>query len=257
MTDVMKKMLTKKISVLSLLLFTAVVVVSAFNKEPDKVSTYLPIENIKIEGEFANLKQSDIKKTVKNVMQGGYFTVDIEAIRHALINLPWVDNVSVRRHWPAGLTIVVTEKRAIAYWGKNKLLSDKGELFSPATISHSGVSGEPTMPQLDGPDGLHKTMWVFLTATNKNIKDLGVVVTHLILDKRRSWEMRLSNNVVVKLGGNDVENRLQRFIKVFSLDSAPKMQNIESMDLRYPNGLAVQMKTAQSDLYKFSLVKEV
>lgn len=243
--------------VVSILVFSAIVFVSQYYDRSEKTADYLPIENIKIEGKFENLLRSDIKKTVMSVMRGGYFTVDLDAIRNALVELPWVEEASIRKQWPAGLTISVTEKRAIAYWGRSHLLSDKGVLFSPGTASLKSVSNGLSMPQLDGPDNLHKNVWVFLKETNAKIKGLDVVIKHLILDKRRSWEMQLSNDVVVKLGRENTDGRLQRFIKVFKLENAPKMQNIESMDLRYPNGFSVRMKTTQPNLSKITLVKEV
>ena len=241
-----------KLSIVLLMVMVSVVFISRYDEQVEITATYLPIENITIEGKFENLMQMEVQDTVKSVLHGGYFTIDIDVIRQALLKLPWVEDVSIRRQWPAGLNISVTEKQAIAYWGKDRLLSSKGELFSPDTVHH-----ESAMPYLDGPDNLHKTVWLFLTETNKKINKLDVVVKRLVLDKRRSWEMQLSNNVAIKLGREDTETRLRRFIKVFNLDNAPKMQNIESIDLRYPNGFAMRMKTIKINLRKSALVKEV
>lgn len=230
----------------------AIVLMSGAHKQDKAVSVYMPIENIKIEGKFEYLLKSQIKQTVIDAINGGYFTVDIEVIRSSLINLPWVEDVSVRRQWPAGLNIEVIEKQAIAYWGKDKLLSDKGELFMPEVI----ISGLK-VPQLDGPEGLHEPVWYFLKETNQRVKELGIFVRRLTLDKRRSWEMQLSNDVVVKLGRDHTEQRLHRFVKVFDLKNAIEMQQIKSIDLRYPNGFAVRLKDTGSDLDSGALVKEV
>ena len=205
-----------KLGLVLIMVLVGVVFTSKYDGQVETTATYLPIENIKIEGKFENLVQMEVQDTVKSVLHGGYFTVDIDVIRQALMKLPWVEDVSIRRQWPAGLNISVTEKQAIAYWGKDRLLSGKGELFSPDIVNHESV-----MPHLDGPDNLHKTVWLFLTETNKKIKNLDVVVKRLVLDKRRSWEMQLSNNVAIKLGREDTENRLRRFIKFFNLGNAP------------------------------------
>lgn len=241
-----------KIAVLLLLVTAGFVFVNELEQLAGKTTTYLPIENIKIEGKFENLMQVKVQNTVKSVLHGGYFTVDIDVIRQAILELPWVEDVSIRRHWPAGLNIAVEEKHAIAYWGEDKLLSDNGELFSPDVISHEAV-----MPYLEGPENLHKAVWLFLKDANKKINKLDVVVKRLVLDRRRSWEMQLSNNVVVKLGRENTEKRLQRFVKVFNLENAPDMQEIESIDLRYPNGFAMRMKTKKINSRTNTLVKEV
>lgn len=241
-----------KLITLLLMAVAGVAFFEAYENHLNKKTAYLAIENITIEGAFNNLKQSDMQDTVRAALQGGFFTVDIAAIQQALLQLPWVDGVSIRRQWPAGLNISVKEKQAIAYWGKDRLLSDKGELFTPASTSF-----ESNMPYLDGPDNLHKTVWFFLKDTNKKIKEFDVVVKRLTLDKRRSWKIQLSNNVVVKLGRENTESRLQRFVTVFNLDNAPKMKDIESIDLRYPNGFAMRMKSIESDAQQSALVKKV
>ena len=75
----------------------------------------VPIENVEIEGAFENLPLSDVRRTVTDVLDGGYFTVDLSAIRNALLDLPWVEDASIRRQWPSGLYIKVIEKSAVAY----------------------------------------------------------------------------------------------------------------------------------------------
>lgn len=241
----------RRLVVLSVVTVMAVIMMQR-DGSSQEVASYVPIENISIEGKFENLLQSDIKETVQSVMKGGFFTVDIEVIREALLELAWVEDISIRREWPAGLSISVEEKRAIAYWGDDRLLSDRGEVFKPAAISR-----EQSIPRLSGPDSQHRKVWVFLKETNQKVEDLGMKVQRLALDKRRSWEMQFSNGVIVRLGREDTENRMRRFIKVFAMDRAPKMEAIESIDLRYPNGFAVQMKTTEPDLTKDALVKEV
>ena len=247
-----KKMMT----VLLLSVTLTAVLVSGKKLEGDTATLYLPIEHIEIEGKFENLLQSKIQQAVLDVIDGGYFTVDIDAIRVALLDLPWVEHVSIRRRWPAGLSISVTEKKAIAYWGDDHLLSNAGILFKPDQVSH-----ELALPRIEGPEGTHKSVWYFFKASNKKLESLSISIDRLLLDKRRAWQMRLSNDIVVKLGRENTDNRLQRLIKVYATAVAPKMKDgnkaIVAIDLRYPNGFAMRMKNTKSDLNRGSLVKEV
>ena len=247
-----KKMMT----VLLLSIVLTAVLVSGEKLQDDTTTLYLPIEHIEIEGKFENLLQTKIQQAVLNVIDGGYFTVDIDALRMALLDLPWVEDVSIRRRWPAGLSISVTEKKAIAYWGNDQLLSDAGILFKPDQISH-----ELQLPRIDGPEGTHKSVWYFFKESNKKLENLSISIDRLLLDKRRAWQMRLSNDIVVKLGRENTDNRLQRLIKVYATAVAPRMKDglkaIEAIDLRYPNGFAMRMKNTKSDLNRGTLVKEV
>jgi cell division protein FtsQ len=200
----------------------------------------MPIDNVKIEGTFVHLSKEDIQLQLKQVLTGDYFTADIEAVRTSLLSLPWVQDATIRRQWPSTLQIRIVERQAVAYWSDDSLLSDTGELFRPEHISK-----EMQIPVINGPEGLHHKVWGFLVSLHTELSALGLDVNKLELDERRSWSMLLSNGVVLQLGRNDTQRRMQRFVKVFSMQNAPKLDDIKYIDLRYPNGFAMKNKTSQ------------
>ncbi len=200
----------------------------------------MPIDNVKIEGTFLHLSREDIQLQLKQVLTGDYFTADIEAVRTALLSLPWVQDATIRRQWPSTLKIRISERKAVAYWSDDSLLSDTGELFTPKHITK-----EMQIPVINGPEGLHHKVWGFLVTLHTELSGLGLDVNKLELDERRSWSMLLSNGVELQLGRNDTQRRIQRFVKVFSMQNAPKLDDIKYIDLRYPNGFAMKNKTSQ------------
>jgi len=199
----------------------------------------MPIDNVKIEGTFVHLSREDIQLRLKQVLTGDYFTADIEALRTSLTSLPWVQDASIRRQWPSTLQIRIIERQAVAYWSDDSLLSDTGELFRPEQINR-----EMQMPVINGPAGLHHKVWGFLVSLHTELSGLGLDVNKLELDERRSWSMLLSNGVELQLGRNDTQRRIQRFVKVFSMQNAPKLDDVKYIDLRYPNGFAMKSKTS-------------
>lgn len=213
-----------------------------------------PIENVEIEGEFQNIAHDDFRNEVVAVIDGGYFALDLGAIKSTLLALPWVDDVSVRRQWPSSLHIKVTEKRAVAYWNNDAMISDRGEVFKPAVISDDWP-----LPRLKGPKGLHNKMWKFLLAVNKDFLSMGLEVVDLNLNDRRAWSLQFllkdaADKVELKLGRDHAENRLDRFVRVFSNIEALNLKNIEAIDLRYPNGFAMREKNNNAS--KHTLVGE-
>ncbi|MDA3869571.1 MAG: cell division protein FtsQ/DivIB [Gammaproteobacteria bacterium] len=213
-----------------------------------------PIEKVEIEGELENIAHDDFRNEVVAVIDGGYFALDLGAIKTALLALPWVDEVSVRRQWPSSLLIKVTEKRAVAYWNDDALISDGGEVFKPAVISDNG-----SLPRLKGPEGLHNKMWQFLVAANKDFSPMGLEVVNLNLNDRRAWSLQFlvkggADKVELKLGRDHAENRLVKFVRVCSNIDALNLKNIEAIDLRYPNGFAMREKNNNAS--KHSLVGE-
>jgi cell division protein FtsQ len=204
---------------------------------PDEV---MPIDKVQIEGAFVHLSQDDIRNRLKQTLSGDYFTADIEAVRESLLTLPWVQDASIRRQWPSTIQIRITEKQAVAYWSDHSLLSDRGVLFTPETINR-----DMQLPVIQGPDGLHHKVWNFLVRLHAELAALGLGIDQLVLDERRSWSMLLSNGVALQLGRNDTDRRMKRFIRVFSMQNAPNIDDVEYIDLRYPNGFAMKNKSAE------------
>lgn len=208
----------------------------------------VPIENVEIESSYENISLNNIKQKVVSVLEGGYFTVDLEVIRDALLEMPWVEDASIRRQWPSGLYIKVIEKQAVAYWGNDKFLSSHGELFAPHKIER-----DKRLPKLNGPEGLHNKVLEFMYGMSENFDGMGFEVKRLVLDERRSWTFALASKeitdeVVVKLGRQDTVSRLNRFIQIFSNNIAIDMNTISVIDLRYPNGFALRNKNIDVDV---------
>lgn len=219
-------------------LLLAVIVATGWQLSAYVPDEMMPIDNVQIEGAFVHLSRDDLRQQLMQALKGDYFTADIEAVRASLLLLPWVQDASIRRKWPSTLQIRIVERRAVAYWSDDSLLSDRGELFTPKQIS-----GDLQIPSITGPEGLHHKVWDFLVTLDTKLSGLGLDVNRLVLDERRSWSMLLSNGVELQLGRNDTERRIQRFIKVFSMQNAPNIDDINYIDLRYPNGFAMKTKT--------------
>ncbi|MDH3342135.1 MAG: cell division protein FtsQ/DivIB, partial [Gammaproteobacteria bacterium] len=197
-------------------------------------NTVSPIKKVEIEGELENISRDIFREKVIAVIDGGYFSLDLDLMRSNLMTMPWVDDVSVRRQWPSSLYIRVTEKQPVAYWNDDAMISDRGDVFKPEVIAQ-----QHDLPRLSGPDGLHKKMWRFLVAINKDFSSMGFEVLNLSLDDRRAWSFNFSSEKIideieVKLGRDHAEERLARFVRVFSNRDKFDLKNTAVIDLRYP-----------------------
>lgn len=211
----------------------------------------VPIENVEIEGVYENISLNDLREKVVSVLKGGYFTIDLKVVRSALLELPWVEDASVRRQWPAGLYIKVIEKQAVAYWNDGAILSSRGEIFAPLVIEHNKA-----LPKLSGPEGMHEKVWNFLVEISNSFKGMDIEIKRLALDERRAWVLTIASkvmteDVVVKLGKQDTGNRLDRFVRVFSNNAILRLDNIAVIDMRYPNGFAMRKKSKDVKLSAF------
>ena len=222
----------------------------------------LPVNNVQVKGELNFLKRKDIETAVKNNISGGYFTLDLNNIREMLMQEPWVQNVSLRRQWPAGLNIVIDEKIPVAYWNNKGFISKSGEVFEPEFVDN-----KLNIPKLHGPEGHHDNVWKFMNVIYKEMVFLEYQVVRLELDDRRAWQLVINTvdigddstsgqvYIDVKLGRFDAEKRLQRFVRVLPALTVASgrgkdrllADDIKSIDMRYPNGFAVQMRQKFND----------
>jgi cell division septal protein FtsQ len=110
----------------------------------------VPVSRVMVSGNLQHLDRRLLVERVQPLLAGaGFMTVDLEGIRSALLELPWVDKVSIQRRWPDQLVVAVSEQEAIARWGSDGLLNRRGEVFRPQPL---GVTSD--LPVLFGPDNL-------------------------------------------------------------------------------------------------------
>ncbi len=202
------------------------------------MKTVLPISSVKIEGEFKYLDKDQLREQAMPVVDGGFFSVDLVAVRNVLIDLPWVEDVSVRRQWPDQLLVRVMEKQPVVFWGKDGVLSSRGELFSP------GETLNENLPRMNGPEGLHSVMFKELSRMQAWLLETGLYIQEMELDARRSWTLTMQNGIELRLGRGNMYERLQRFASVYKNNFQSETRKIEHIDMRYTNGFAVAWKEA-------------
>ena len=198
----------------------------------------LPIRSVKVEGEFRFLAQQDVYEALGGLASGGFFNVDVRAVKEAAESLPWVDSASVRRTWPDTLRLEITEQVPLAKWGENKIVNVRGELFEPPLM------GLPeNLPKFIGPLGTGQKVAENYQLLSMKMKRIDLQISELTLTERRAWHMRLGNGLHLLLGKVVNDERLERFLSAYPKLLGEKIAQVDSVDLRYTNGFAVRWKT--------------
>jgi cell division protein FtsQ len=201
----------------------------------------LPIKQVRIEGEFSRLSPEILKTMVTKKVRGGFFNIDVDAIRNVLLANPWVRDVSVQRIWPDSLRVSVLEQVAVVRWGKEGLLNSAGEYFSPEPETFPDE-----LPGLLGPHGTEVLLLKRFNEIQKSIQDVGMNIKYLTLNERRAWQFKLNNGIQVILGRTDFDIRMERFLNFVPLGLTGKLSETELVDMRYTNGFAVRWKQYDS-----------
>lgn len=213
--------------------------VAAFGVRQLTAPGALPIREIKVAGQFQQLRPEVIRSLVQQAIDGGFFSVDVNAIRQRLLREPWVKQAAIQRIWPAGLQVTIVEQDPQARWGADSLLNGDGVVFRPAMITEQG------MPQvrLSGPPGSETEVLAMYRAMSRLLVDLGVTVAALNLSQRGSWSAVTGDGKTLVLGRNAVEQRMRRLMAALRAGLAGDWPAIASVDLRYTNGFAVRRLT--------------
>jgi len=198
-----------------------------------------PLSVVEVKGDFRYLDKQQLQLAVAPHATGGFFTVDVAAIRTAAEQLPWVHRARVKRVWPATLRLQIEEQQPVARWGEHGFLNERGEPFVPEVTATSLV-----LPSLAGPDGLELKVLENFQRVSKTLAPLGITVTRMQLDNRRAWHLQLDNAVLLELGRADAGQRLQRFVRAYPNVFAGRLDDLQHVDLRYSNGFSVYWKQA-------------
>ncbi len=194
-----------------------------------------PIQRLQLSAEFQRVSSEQIQSAITPQVTPGFFALDIEAVHTALMGLPWVAEVEVRKRWPDVLEVRVVEHRAVARWGEQQLVSDRGELF--AAPGSDRVQG---LPELAGPDARLDEVMSFDQLARDALQGSGIDLRGVRLSQRGSWTLTLASGARVLLGRTDAGSRLARLARYLPALLGSEGRPLERADLRYSNGFALR-----------------
>lgn len=214
----------------------AVVLSTLFALNHFKLSQYFPIKNVKIYG-INRVDHEEVQNLLLPLVDHGFFTINVEYIRDRLKQMPWVSDIFVRRTWPDRVDVTVIEKNALARWNNQSLLSEVGELFTPKEETYPS-----DLPLFIGPSGKQMIMLDYFNQINRLLAPLHAKIAHLELTPYFTWKLTLDNGISLQMGHKDVLTRLSHFVKVYPKIVGNRTTDVDYIDLRYPNGVAVRWK---------------
>ena len=198
---------------------------------------HLPAFNLRAVHLSATPQQVDAAKiaaVVRNELRGNFFTVDLEATQRAFEKLPWVRSASVRRQFPWQLEVELEEHVALARWNEAELVNTHGEVFLAETAQ--------VLPLFSGQAENAAEVTKMYREFSEQLAPIEKQIIQINLSPRRAWQLRLNNGMLLKLGREESQQRLGRFVGVAGIRDQTAGINMQYVDLRYRNGFAVKYR---------------
>jgi cell division protein FtsQ len=194
--------------------------------------------------ELQHVNRLTLRAGVLGKIKGNFFTANLEQVRTAFESAPWVHRATVRREWPDQLIVEVEEHAPLGTWGEDgRLLSVKGDVF---TANLAEADEDHPLPEFEGPEGSEKEVLARYIELRDWFAPLKLVPEALSLSSRYAWTVRLDNGMSVALGREQdrttLKTRVDRLVGIYPQLASRLPDGIESIDMRYQNGLALAAK---------------
>ena len=197
---------------------------------------------VEIDGEFLHLTPGEIREVLDPYAGIGFFDLDLAAARERVEALQWVEAAVVGRRWPDALIVRITEETVIARWGDDQLITQRGMVISPAFAEF-----DRSLPQLSGPADSHFEVMRQYQRLNQILYPAGLRLSGLSTSPRRSWRLQLNGVTEVVLGGEDLVNRLQRYVDFYRRQPESERRRHEVVDLRYGSQFSIRLRGEDLD----------
>ena len=205
-----------------------------------------PLQEVVFQNELREVRRAEIERSLGGRLRGNFFSINLDALRQSLEELPWVRHAEVRRQWPGRIEISVEEHVPVAFWGQatGQLVNSYGEVFSGVM----SVPPEKPMPLLVGPVGMAQEMLEYFRQAEDLLAPLSRWPKALHVSERQALQLRLDDGMVVELGRQQtkapIRQRLERFVEYYPNVLTAARQRPSVVDMRYPNGFALRVAAA-------------
>lgn len=193
------------------------------------------IEDVRVSG---NRETSEIDILERLGLDGttSLMALDVEEARAGIAELPWVEDVSVRKIYPGTVEIALKERQAFAIWqhGNDLALIEKnGSVIAPLRDNKFS-----TLPLFVGRDA--ETAAADFSAEFDNWPEIKARVKAYVRVAGRRWDLRLDNGIVVKLPERDVPRAMEMLARL-QADEALLERDIAAVDLRLEDRTTIQL----------------
>ena len=196
-----------------------------------------PVKVVRVEAELNAVEQEQVRGAIDGLVGQGMLTLDLDEVVATMRQLAWPRLVTVRRDWPDELIVRLVKETFVARWGESGALNSAGEVFS-------GVELDVDFPILRAGQGDGPRAMQAFQLLHGVLGSSGTAIAILEQTPSGEWQVELDDGFRVALGREDLAPRLNRFLAVHRDVLTGRAAEVEWVDARYMNGVAVRWRDA-------------
>ena len=207
-----------------------------------------PLKNIEVQGELHNTYTLQIQKILAENMPSNIFRINLAEAANVAESLPWIAQASVRRQWPDTLQVQVHEHVVEARWETGAWVERSGALIELPDYSNT------ELPVFVGAEQYIPEMLSSYRRWTPRLSLAGLKIRGISKSARGDWKLEVSpveplaptlenevnSTATVVLGNDNPEVAVKRFVWLYLEVFEPVVNSLVRVDMRYPNGIAVE-----------------
>jgi len=190
------------------------------------------IRYVRVEGPLDGVERKAIEHVIEDSLYGGILSADLSGLQHEIRGLSWPRQVTIRRLWPDGLLVNVEKEMLIAGW-QDAYLNTEGKIVQ-------WPSDRGDLPDFDCQVCEPRMTMELYQRLSGAASAQGLHINQLAQDELGAWSVTFGNGLKLMLGTERLTQRLGRFLVVYEHRLAARHAEVEQVDARYANGVAVR-----------------
>ncbi len=207
-----------------------------------------PLKRIEIQGDLRNTYTQQIQRVLAENMPSNIFRINLAEAADVAQSLPWISEATIRRQWPDTLQVRVHEYVVEARWESGEWVDQSGKKVVLPDYQNS------KLPVLGGDEEYVRDMLNLHRRWAGKFHSKGLEIRELRKSARGEWQIGVlpvkeskvedsgleDQSIRVVLGSGQPGPDIERFIWLYSEVFESLSDSLGSVDMRYPDGVAVQ-----------------
>ena len=191
--------------------------------------------------EYFNRKE--IEKYFEQFKGKSIFLIPINKLSKNIQEIKWIKNVNIKSDYKNTLNVVLLEEIPLGIYDNN----NQKVLFSNNLVILDIISNNKDYSKLItfyGQNSINNSLKI-----NSHIEKsfLKGNVDSLEFVKNRRWNLKLQNNILLKLPENNINEAINNYKKLYESFSNQDLKDIQSIDLRIQNQAIIKYKNLLDD----------